>query len=321
MLKDDKSYPFIKITNERYPRPIITRQVKRMAVFISVPTQMGAATRSSGFWIDFSHSASVPILLPRSAFTPHLGNAWLTQFATRMRLISRHGAGGFLISRGRMPSMSSSSAEYRRRMEFERVSTRSDPGHWDPRLNSESHGHDLELGCLYNMWTRADVCRSVRASWSSAMSISSPYYTIQTRAFLDLCGAVFYQEKSHLRSLMKSWSLKIDEAVKALVMPRCPAPARRSWSIWPLRMRVSSGLQSPWKSMKRPCWKILEKLLQISTPVRISLTTPNIMGDQSGFSHGRSLSREAKKRDYRARPRPSSGQCSGARKRTKDCCA
>ena len=29
MLKDDKSYPFIKITNERYPRLIITRQVKK----------------------------------------------------------------------------------------------------------------------------------------------------------------------------------------------------------------------------------------------------------------------------------------------------
>ena len=29
MLKDDKSYPFIKITNEIYPRLIITRQVKK----------------------------------------------------------------------------------------------------------------------------------------------------------------------------------------------------------------------------------------------------------------------------------------------------
>ncbi|MFC4652812.1 excinuclease ABC subunit UvrC [Lactococcus nasutitermitis] len=29
MLKDDKSYPFIKITNEKYPRLLITRQVKK----------------------------------------------------------------------------------------------------------------------------------------------------------------------------------------------------------------------------------------------------------------------------------------------------
>ena len=27
MLKDDKSYPFIKVTNERYPKLIITRKV------------------------------------------------------------------------------------------------------------------------------------------------------------------------------------------------------------------------------------------------------------------------------------------------------
>ena len=29
MLKDDKSYPFIKITREKYPRLLITRQVKK----------------------------------------------------------------------------------------------------------------------------------------------------------------------------------------------------------------------------------------------------------------------------------------------------
>lgn len=40
MLKDDKSYPFIKITNERYPRLIITRQVKRTEVFILDPIPM-----------------------------------------------------------------------------------------------------------------------------------------------------------------------------------------------------------------------------------------------------------------------------------------
>ena len=29
MLKDDKSYPYIKITNEKYPRLLITRKVKK----------------------------------------------------------------------------------------------------------------------------------------------------------------------------------------------------------------------------------------------------------------------------------------------------
>ena len=50
MLKDDKSYPFIKITNERYPRLIITRQVKRTVVFILALIQMwGQPMKSSDF--------------------------------------------------------------------------------------------------------------------------------------------------------------------------------------------------------------------------------------------------------------------------------
>ena len=30
LLKDDKSYPFIKITKEKYPRLLVTRTVKRV---------------------------------------------------------------------------------------------------------------------------------------------------------------------------------------------------------------------------------------------------------------------------------------------------
>lgn len=39
-LKDDKSYPFIKITNEPFPRLLITRQIKKMTVCILAPIQM-----------------------------------------------------------------------------------------------------------------------------------------------------------------------------------------------------------------------------------------------------------------------------------------
>lgn len=39
-LKDDKSYPFIKITNETFPRLLITRQIKKMTVYISGPIQI-----------------------------------------------------------------------------------------------------------------------------------------------------------------------------------------------------------------------------------------------------------------------------------------
>ena len=57
MLKDDKSYPFIKITNERYPRLIITRQVKkRWGLYFGPYPDGGQPMKSSGCWIGFSFS-------------------------------------------------------------------------------------------------------------------------------------------------------------------------------------------------------------------------------------------------------------------------
>lgn len=42
MLKDDKSYPFIKITNERHPKLIVTRKVKKTKAAIStLPERAG----------------------------------------------------------------------------------------------------------------------------------------------------------------------------------------------------------------------------------------------------------------------------------------
>ncbi|MGO3418267.1 MAG: GIY-YIG nuclease family protein, partial [Pseudolactococcus laudensis] len=44
MLKDDKSYPFIKITREKYPRLLITRQVKKdQAHYFGPYPDVGAA--------------------------------------------------------------------------------------------------------------------------------------------------------------------------------------------------------------------------------------------------------------------------------------
>lgn len=96
MLKDDKSYPFIKITNERYPRLIITRQVKRMVVSILVPIQMWERPmRSSGFWIGFpipqvyQSAFQGLLLLPfRAMYGPH-------SMPQGRVLFQGHGPGGF----------------------------------------------------------------------------------------------------------------------------------------------------------------------------------------------------------------------------------
>ena len=69
MLKDDKSYPFIKITNERYPRLIITRQVKKDGGLYLVPIRMWARPmKSNGYWIGFFLFVNVPIHHRRFVF-------------------------------------------------------------------------------------------------------------------------------------------------------------------------------------------------------------------------------------------------------------
>lgn len=48
MLKDDKSYPFIKVTNERYPKLIITRKVlKDGALYFGIPVPIPPDTLQS----------------------------------------------------------------------------------------------------------------------------------------------------------------------------------------------------------------------------------------------------------------------------------
>lgn len=47
MLKDDKTYPFLKITNEKYPRLVITRKVlKDKALYFGPYPDVGAANET-----------------------------------------------------------------------------------------------------------------------------------------------------------------------------------------------------------------------------------------------------------------------------------
>jgi excinuclease ABC subunit C len=60
MLKDDKSYPFIKITREKYPRLLITRQVKKdQAHYFGPYPDVGAAMKSSICSTEFFLCVSV----------------------------------------------------------------------------------------------------------------------------------------------------------------------------------------------------------------------------------------------------------------------
>ena len=89
MLKDDKSYPFIKITNEVYPRLIITRQVKKDGgLYFGPYPDVGAANEIKRL-LAFLHSKNVPIHLQKSVFIITWGNVKPIRFASGIASISR----------------------------------------------------------------------------------------------------------------------------------------------------------------------------------------------------------------------------------------
>ena len=99
MLKDDKSYPFIKITNERYPRLIITRQVKKDGgLYFGPYPDVGAANEIKRLLDRISLFGNVPIRRLKSVFITISANVWLTPSVRKMRLISSPWLRRFLIS-------------------------------------------------------------------------------------------------------------------------------------------------------------------------------------------------------------------------------
>ena len=70
LLKDDKTYPFIKITNEKYPRLLITRKVlKDKAYYFGPYPNVGAANEAKKLLDRLFPLRSVSFYLKRSAYT------------------------------------------------------------------------------------------------------------------------------------------------------------------------------------------------------------------------------------------------------------
>ncbi len=80
MLKDDKSYPFIKITKERHPRLMITRQIKKgwRSVFWSLSRCGCGVTRPSNYWSVCILSASANCLRRSTVCIITWANVWPT---------------------------------------------------------------------------------------------------------------------------------------------------------------------------------------------------------------------------------------------------
>ena len=81
-LKDDKSYPFIKITKELYPRLLITFNSALIQTLVQ-------PMKSRSFWTVFSPLRNVKILPTRSVFITILVNVMPTPSVTPLRIIGK----------------------------------------------------------------------------------------------------------------------------------------------------------------------------------------------------------------------------------------
>ena len=76
LLKDDKSYPFIKITKEKHPRLIVTRTVKKDLVNISVHILTLIPHKRQNYWTGYIHLENVIKCRINYVFIIILVNVW-----------------------------------------------------------------------------------------------------------------------------------------------------------------------------------------------------------------------------------------------------
>ena len=89
-LKDDKSYPFIKITKELYPRLMILARLRRMVVSILVLTQtLVQPMKSRSFWTVFFPLRNVKIPPTRSVSITISDNVMPIPSVTPLRTIGK----------------------------------------------------------------------------------------------------------------------------------------------------------------------------------------------------------------------------------------
>ena len=78
LLKDDKTYPYLKITNEEHPRLEVTRRVlKDKAKYFGPYPNAYAAQQTKSCWTGCIHCANVASCRKRYACITIWDNAWL----------------------------------------------------------------------------------------------------------------------------------------------------------------------------------------------------------------------------------------------------
>ena len=321
MLKDDKSYPFIKITNERYPRLIITRQVKKDGgLYFGPYPDVGAANEIKRLLdriFPFRKCTNPP---SKVCFYYHIGQcmahtickkdeAYFKSMAQEVSDFLR-GQDDKIIDdlKGKMASAAQS-------MEFERAAEYRDLIQAIGTLRTKQRvmAKDLQNRDVFGYYVdKGWMCVQVffvRQGKLIERDVNLfPYYNDPDEDFLTYVGQ-FYQEKSHLVPNEVLIPQDIDEeAVKALVDTKIVKPQRGekkqlvNLAIKNARVSLEQKFNLLEKSVEKTQGAIenLGRLLQIPTPVRIeSFDNSNIMGTNPVSAMVVFVNGKPSKKDYR----------------------
>ena len=321
MLKDDKSYPFIKITNERYPRLIITRQVKKDgSLYFGPYPDVGAANEIKRLLdriFPFRKCTNPP---SKVCFYYHLGQcmahtvchkdeAYFKGMAQEVSDFLK-GQDDKIIDELKLKMNTAA-----QNMEFERAAEYRDLIQAIGTLRTKQRvmAKDLQNRDVFGYYVdKGWMCVQVffvRQGKLIERDVNLfPYYNDPDEDFLTYVGQ-FYQEKSHLIPNEILIPQDIDEeAVKALVDTKVLKPQRGekkqlvNLAIKNARVSLEQKFNLLEKSMEKTQGAIenLGKLLQIPTPVRIeSFDNSNIMGTSPVSAMVVFVNGKPSKKDYR----------------------
>ena len=321
MLKDDKSYPFIKITNETYPRLIITRQVKKDGgLYFGPYPDVGAANeikRLLDRLFPFRKCTNPP---EKVCFYYHLGQCkahticqvdsqYFKELAQEVAAFLK-GQDDQIIEdlRGKMAGAAQA-------MEFEKAAEYRDLIQSIGTLRTKQRvmAKDLQNRDVFGYYVdKGWMCVQVffvRQGKLIERDVNLfPYYNDPDEDFLTYIGQ-FYQEKSRLKPNEILIPADIDEeAVRAMVDTKVLKPQRGekkqlvNLAIKNARVSLQQKFDLLEKSIEKTQGAIenLGQLLNIPTPVRIeSFDNSNIMGTSPVSAMVVFVNGKPSKKDYR----------------------
>ena len=321
MLKDDKSYPFIKIANERYPRLIITRQVKKDGgLYFGPYPDVGAANEIKRLLdriFPFRKCTNPP---SKVCFYYHIGQCMAHTICKKDEAYFKAMAqevSDFLKGQDDkiIDELKSKMALAAQSMEFERAAEYRDLIQAIGTLRTKQRvmAKDLQNRDVFGYYVdKGWMCVQVffvRQGKLIERDVNLfPYYNDPDEDFLTYVGQ-FYQEKSHLIPNEILIPQDIDEeAVKALVDTKVLKPQRGekkqlvNLAIKNARVSLEQKFNLLEKSVEKTQGAIenLGRLLQIPTPVRIeSFDNSNIMGTSPVSAMVVFVNGKPSKKDYR----------------------